>query len=241
MGSPLRILVVTDIHYATCAADAVGPEKRHCLRGRELLAAALADAHGRFDVLALLGDMLNNGASQQAAAALGDLRDEIDRLAADIPRLVVPGNHDEDPERLLDILGGRAGRHEIGGVRFVACADSFDGILATRAESDRRALAEIAARPGGPIVVCQHNPLHPPIEDDYPYMLTNREDVMADYARAGVLLSISGHYHAGQPLHTVDGVAYLTAPALCEAPFPYTIVTLHGQNVSVQQYSTPEL
>lgn len=239
MSSPLRILVITDVHYATCDADAVGPAKRHCLRGRELLGAALRDARGRFDVLALLGDMLNNGASPQAAAALRNLREEIDRHANDIPRLVVPGNHDEDPQCLLDILGGRAGLHEIGGYRFVVHADPFDGILATRTDADRRALTDLAARPGGPIVVCQHNPIHPPIEADYPYMLTNRDDVMADYARAGVLLSISGHYHAGLPRHDLDGVAYLTAPALCEAPFPYTVVTLDGRNVTVEQHSTP--
>ena len=71
----------------------------------------------------------------------------------------------------------------------------------------------------------QHNPMNPVIENAYPYMLTNREQVMADYAKVGVTLSLSGHYHNGRAETLVDGVHYFTAPAICEGQFPYTIVT----------------
>ena len=60
---------------------------------------------------------------------------------------------------------------------------------------------------------------------------------MRDYAHAGVLLSVSGHFHAGQPLSTREGVRFFTAPALCEAPFRYSLVTLDDRRVSVETRS----
>jgi histidinol phosphatase-like PHP family hydrolase len=68
-------------------------------------------------------------------------------------------------------------------------------------------------------------------------MLTNRPQVMADYARAGVALSISGHAHWGQELNFDRGVGYFTCPALCEAPYRYAIVTLRGRQVDAKVHS----
>jgi len=237
MDGPLRLLVIADVHYATCLMDAAGPVRRQCLRGRELLSAALDDAgrRGGFDVLVLLGDMLNNGDSPRAGSALADLRAELDRRAGNVPRLVVPGNHDGPAERALTVLGGQAGLHEIGGYRFVVFADAYDGDLAARGPAGRDLLIRLARPGGGLLVVCQHNPMDPVIEEDYPYMLTDRPDVMQDYAEAGVLLSLSGHYHPGQPLHQTEGVWYFTAPALCEPPFPYSRVVLDSRRVAVEQ------
>ena len=100
------------------------------------------------------------------------------------------------------------------GYRFISFVDPYtEDDFCTRGELDRTFLAEVAAQPGGPIVVLQHNPMKPIAHTEYPYLLTNRSKVMADYSNAGVLLSISGHFHPGQELHTVGGVRYFTAPA----------------------------
>jgi hypothetical protein len=60
---------------------------------------------------------------------------------------------------------------------------------------------------------------------------------MAAYREAGVVLSLSGHYHAGQAAHEVDGVIYYTAPALCEAPFRFAHLHLAGRRVWLQEYA----
>jgi len=44
-------------------------------------------------------------------------------------------------------------------------------------------------------------------------MHTNHEAVMRDYAQAGVLLSLSGRHHPGQPLSRADGVHKELRPA----------------------------
>lgn len=238
----LRLLAIADIHYAPTAADAAdAPADRLCEQGRRLLRGAVADAaaRGGFDAVALLGDMVNDGSRQYAAGALRELRAELDAATAGAARLIVPGNHDGDPQRLFELLGGRAGLHEVGGYRLVVFADTYvDQMYGRRSDADGRLLAEEASRPGGPLVVLQHNPMNPVIAADYPYMLTNRDAVVGDYAEAGALVSISGHYHAGQSLNVLDGVHFLTVPALCESPCRYALLTLRDGGIGVR---TPSL
>lgn len=231
---PFKLLVISDVHYAPGRRDA---GDLRVAMGKELLRRAIDDAlrRGGFDAIALTGDLLNEPDAPDAKGALAELRAEIADAAGDTPLLLAPGNHDGDPARALAAFGLEAGPREINGYRFFTFADRFaPGDFAARSETDRRAFREFAAATGGPIVAIQHNPIHPAVpETDYPYMLTNRRDVMDDYARAGAILSISGHYHAGQDLSTAGGVGYFTAPALSEDPFNYTMVTLIGRQVRI--------
>ncbi len=244
--SDFRLLVIADSHYASCDDDVVSSQKRRCDLGCELVRRSIVDAarQGGFDAIALIGDLIDNGDSPRAAADLRAVRDEV--LAAapacpeqgrgDIPLLVVPGNHDGDAERMLAIFEQKPGLHKIGNYRFVTFADSYvNDQICTRSQADRRLMADIAGRPGPPIVVLQHNPMNPVIErGDYPFMLTNRDEVMSDYSAASVILSVSGHYHTGQALNVAGGVRYFTAPAVCEAPFAYAMVTLRSREVKVE-------
>ena len=230
----LKLLVITDLHYASCEADTIGsPTERCCPLGCELIKRVIADARhrGGFDCLAIIGDLLNRGTSPRAGEDLKALQTTILSSLGDTPLLIVPGNHDNDIERLMAAFAQRPGVHDVGPYRFITFADAYaEGDLCTRSESGRRLLADQA----GNIIVLQHNPMNPPIENDYPYMLTNRREVMADYSAAGVMLSISGHYHKGQSLNVADGVRYFTAPAVCEAPFRYAMITLRGREVDVE-------
>jgi hypothetical protein len=92
-------------------------------------------------------------------------------------------------------------------------------------------------RPDLPLVALQHNPLHPHIAHEYPYMPTNAPQILESYRRANVLLSLSGHYHPGQPAHPLDGTVYATLPAACEAPFSYAHVRLRGRAVEVNLHA----
>ena len=238
MAAEFRILVLADVHYdSACAPDEESPSKRRCELGLDLIAGALADAaqRGGFDCVALPGDLLDDGGSPHAVEDLAAIRGRLQAGAPDVPLLVVPGNHDGDAGMLLGAFGERPGLHELGGYRFATFADPYaEGDFCTRAEADRVFLAELARPDGGPIVAIQHIPMNPAIASEYPYMLTNRDTVMRDYEQAGVLLSISGHYHGGQQLSTAAGVRYYTCPALCEAPFRYGLIGLRGRRVLVE-------
>lgn len=231
-----RLLVLADAHYAPPGAEVTWPAERHCRRGCELLVRAIEAAReaGTVDAVALMGDLLEDGEAPWAAAALRTVHDAVMAAAGRTPLLTVPGNHDGDGERFLAAFDASAAARALGGYHFVTFADAYAADAScTRRERDRRRLLDLAAEGGGAIVALQHNPLWPDIDSDYPYVLTNRDAVMADYARAGVLLSISGHYHGGQALTRHDGVHYLTVGCLCEAPYRYAIVQLAGRNVEV--------
>ena len=229
----LRLLVITDVHYRPGGPQSAGPRRGEL--GLELLARAIEDAtrRGGFDCLALLGDLLDDGRRQGAEEAAIELLATVE--SAGVPTIVLPGNHDYDGQHLPAGLPGRSRVLEIAGYRLVAFVDAWrDRDYGTRRHEDLQLLRDLADQPGGPIIALQHSPMHPPIDSEYPYMLTNRPEVMHQYAQAGVLLSISGHYHAGQPLNSTDGVLYLTVPAICEPPFRYALVSLHGREVDVE-------
>lgn len=232
-----RLLVIADVHYAPGGPD-VGARRRSM--GLELLRRAIEDARlrGGFDAIALLGDLLDDASRPDAIEAIEALRGMIRQSAGECPLLVVPGNHDGDAAGMLRLLGCQAGLHRLGGYRFITFADAYGaGDACSRSLQDRREFQQWAAGSEGPVVVLQHNPMSPVIECDYPYMLSNREAVMDDYSRFGVLLSISGHYHRGQAINEAGKVRYFTAPALCEAPFQYAVVALRGRDVQVETRS----
>ena len=235
-SSGLRLLVLADLHYRSETDAGPGQARRRCGLGLELLRRAVEDARrrGGFDAVALMGDLVDDGSAPGAEADLAALRAELEAAAPATPVLVVPGNHDGPAGRLLEAFDQRVAVRQIGSCRFVTFADEYDaGDNCTRRDADRALLADLANRPGGPIVALQHNPISPAVEADYPYMHTNRQAIMGDYAAAAVLLALSGHYHAGGQLNAVDGVSYLTVPALCEAPFHYALVTIRGRDLDV--------
>jgi hypothetical protein len=82
-------------------------------------------------------------------------------------------------------------------------------------------------------VPVQHNPLYVPGQHDYPYALANASAALDGYREAGVVLSLSGHYHPGQPLYEVRGVPCYTVPAACERPFRFAHVRIEGREVQV--------
>jgi predicted MPP superfamily phosphohydrolase len=240
----LKLLVIGDVHYTSDEADAAAaPPERNCLLGLELVRRAIEVARiaGGFDAIALVGDLVNDGSLPSAADDLVRLRETIRLDAGDAPVFAIPGNHDGPADRVLREFGCRPGVSECDGYRVVLFADAYrEQTYATRRQEDLRLMDELARQGGGPIIALQHNPMHPAIDSGYPFMLTNNDDALAGYARAGVLLSISGHFHRGQPLHEHDGVLYYTAPALCEAPHRCTAVTLRGRDVDVKRLSVGE-
>lgn len=221
-----NLLICTDLHLAR--SDSLPEDRPDGAWAHELLARAInaADQQGGFDALVLLGDLLNDHRTGDGEDLLARLRTAIQPVLKDRPLLVCPGNHDGPPE-LLTAAGfpAQPGPTKVNGVRLFAFAESYDpqpnGDVATRPADQLDRFARFAAESDSPLVALQHNPIHPPIDDPYPYLPTNAPAIRDAYTRAGVTLSLSGHYHAGYPLAELDGVGYATVPALCKPPFRY--------------------
>ena len=191
---------------------------------------------GTPDVLLLLGDLVDDGQAKGADDDLAAIREEVQRL--EVPLLAARGNHDVPAGPFRRAFPGQ--RLEIGGYHlFLAFDDPYGPTdqSSRSGEAMSAVLEESLRRPEQPILVLQHSPVHPPIASDYPFMLKNRDEVMENYRRANVLLSLSGHYHAGQAATREGGVTYVTCPALCEEPFRFLEVRLRGRQVSVEESS----
>jgi histidinol phosphatase-like PHP family hydrolase len=235
--SALNLLLVADVHYVHHAEHECAIAARKATWGLELVRRAIrrVERQGGVDAVVLMGDLVDNGEAAGVEEDLAELRDEVRSLG--VPTIVVPGNHDGDPSRLLRLFGDQPGVHCLKGYQLITFVDPYGpNDEASRRTQDlevlRRAAREQAT---SPIVVFQHNPVHPPIESTYPYNLTNAGEVMRAYKAAGVSLSVSAHYHPGIPGETADGIPYVTCPALCEAPFAFLMLRLKGRSVSIEE------
>lgn len=225
----LELLLIADVHYVHSADHHCPVPSRKSGWGLELVRRALrrAKREGVVDAVVLMGDLVDNGGAPGAEADLVALRDEIAELG--VPVTVVPGNHDGDPTRVLRIFGDQPGLHRVKGYELLTFSDHYaDDDRATRPQADLALLSQTE----GPLLAFQHNPLHPPIDSTYPYNLTNAREVMRAYEQAGVVVSVSAHYHPGIEPEQVGGVTYMTCPALCEAPFQVIRLSLRGRTVT---------
>jgi histidinol phosphatase-like PHP family hydrolase len=237
MSEPtLNLLVITDLHYAQAPCPL---SQRRGELARILLRKALLRLHHaglKPDVLVLLGDLVDDGRAPEARENMAALAEEA-RLGK-LPVLAVPGNHDGGAG-FETCFQSAPGLHEIGGYGFLLFQDEIGaGDVTRRRDADLALPARVAAeRPDLPLIALQHNPLHPRIDSDYPYLPVNTEEILRGYAGADVLLSLSGHYHPGQPASKLGGLTSYTAPALCESPFRFSFIRLNGRAVDIRELS----
>lgn len=237
MDRMLDLLFLTDTHSTAFARHACDLPKRQAPLARILVRKALQrlESDGITpDAIVLGGDLVDDGEAPDALADLQGLAGDL--LKTGIPVYAVPGNHDGDSGRVARAFGTPPGLHRIGGYGLLLFEDAPVGDNVFERPAAQLALPERAAaeHPDLVLVAIQHHPLHPPIQSGYPYMLRNGDAVMASYRRGNVALSLSGHYHAGQSAHAVDGTVYATAPALAEEPFRFLHVRLDGRQATVR-------
>ncbi|MCL1919961.1 MAG: metallophosphoesterase [Kiritimatiellaeota bacterium] len=238
--SSLTILAVSDLHYTGLARQAAQPPYVHGGLARVLLNKVflrLRHLGVRPDVVVVLGDLVENGADPEAEADLIALHSELTRTG--IPFIVVRGNHDEGSERFRNLFGVKAGLREMGGYGFIVYDDIYAVTHETmRDTQDVKTTQKIAkANPGLPLVALQHAPIYPAIDSHYPYRPTNTAEIIDSFHKAGVFLSLSGHYHKGQKPRASNNVFYHTVPALCEAPFAFSVIRLSGTKVEVEEHA----
>jgi len=238
--SSLTILAVSDLHYTGLSRQVAQLARMHGGFARVLLRKVFLRLQYlgiKPDVVVILGDLVENGTDPDSDADLIALHSELTR--AGIPFLVVRGNHDDENTRFADLFDVKPGLHRVGDYGFIVADDTYAATHeTTRPEQVIKSMLKIAkTNPGLPLVALQHAPIYPAIDSHYPYRPTNTAEIIDSFHKAGIFLSLSGHYHKGQRLRTSSNVFYHTVPALCESPFPFSVIRLNGRKVEVEEHA----
>ena len=236
----INMLVVTDIHYVGKAKHVCNLRSRKTELALELLRMVIYSIDkDKIDLILLLGDLVDNGNALGAEDDIVSLSYELKKLGK--PVIVVPGNHDPSPEVVFNLFEDYEGFHEVEGYQFISFAAEYDKNDNALRDIARMEAAFSYIDPDKPIIVLQHNPVYPPIDSPYPYIISEADRIIEYYEKRGVLLSISGHAHWGIPSVVKENVAYLTCPALCEEPFQYTIISMNGYEYDVKTIALARL
>jgi len=222
----MRILIVSDIHYAGDASYASASPGIATCDGKKHLEEVLQKHKGSgIDLLAILGDSTDR---QEGIDAIRDL-EEISAVVKTFPAtaIFVRGNHDIAAEKFFSITCS-PDYLVVKNYLFFPFHDDFDASGHCVRPAGEWSRFDSAVRSNGEkkIVALQHHVVLPPIDDPYPYNIDRADEVAARYRKANVLLSISGHFHAGSPVVFDGDTAYATAPSLSELPFRYIIMDL---------------
>jgi predicted MPP superfamily phosphohydrolase len=185
-------------------------------------------------VLVLLGDAVQDGEVADADRDTAEVADAA--LATGLPVLAARGNHDIAPEQYTRLFKCRPGLHEFGGYGLLLFEDEFNYDLSATRPADQLAWPPEAAaeNPDRPLIAIQHNPIYPPIVAEYPYIPTNAGEILAGYRQAGLVLSVSGHFHEGQPPVRHNGTLFSTLPCAADRPHPFAVARLDGRQVGLE-------
>lgn len=170
------------------------------------------------DVVAILGDLLENAEAGNSIERFQQLRDIAEKVKTQL--IIIPGNHDGPNEEFFEVFGAPPEYIDVSGVRIVPMTDlQVEGFNAFRPPENLQRMQKLAADFTGPLISLQHVPLFPPGKGDSIYNYTNAEESLTIMEDHGYILSLSGHYHPGMDTVSSGKVRCAAVPALCEPPF----------------------
>ncbi|MDA3926289.1 MAG: metallophosphoesterase [Kiritimatiellae bacterium] len=237
------ILAISDLHYSNLSRNQMQKHNPYGALSATLLKKTvdrLLYMNKKPDLIIITGDLLQGDKSPNAKLDLITLKGVLTRTA--IPYLTLPGNHDTDVDTFNQIMGTRPGLHKYGEYGFIVYNDIFeeypeyDTCQRTKNSIDETAQI-LKDNPELLLIALQHAPIYPSIDSEYPYNLSNANQVIDSYADSNIILSLSGHFHEGIAPKKHRGVIYHTIPALSKAPFPLSLIELDGNNITIKNLS----
>ncbi|MCM8818313.1 MAG: metallophosphoesterase [Candidatus Omnitrophica bacterium] len=221
----MKALLIGDIHYRSDGISLI-PERK-TKYGIEFLRRIKRRINQNIDVIIICGDILDDGENPESEKQYN----EIKKVHDDFPVkkvLFTFGNHDKNIEKFYKIFGKESKTFIFENFIFYVFWDNYlENDVCIREEKEIENFKEFVLKnKGKKVVVIQHNPIYPKIESSYPYNISQPEKIHNLYKENNVFLSISGHYHKGIELKKIDGIYYLTLPAICEEPFKYFIIEI---------------
>ena len=247
----LRIAQITDLH----ARGSILGESRHaqrlCRDVWTLLPLALERvAKAGVDLLVLTGDLVDapDYLCVWPNAEVQD--DDARRVLVDYQRLkamldqsclrylVLPGNHDAD-YLMWRVFGRGEDEFDLGGFRIARFIDhETDNHIPRRLGEDRARFETLTGQVDGPPQIhLQHYVITPTLNEGYPHTYADAADLLNRIRVCGrVVLSLSGHYHAGTEPISDGQCTYATGPAFCQQPHPVRLFNVStGGQVTMMQ------
>lgn len=233
MVTNMKIGIFADSHY--CKAERIGANRRPALSPGKIREAMEAFQEAQVDMCICLGDLTDHGPEDTSEDTLANLRELMGLIRSyGIPFYVVPGNHDY-LMLTAEVFASETGvplppyAFMLGQYRLIALDanyrsnwERFDqaGVEWTDANLPPaqvdflcRELDE-AEEAGQPCVILVHENLDPNVESRH--IIKNAAKIREIIAgHRCVKLVLQGHYHWGAE-NTIDGIPYLTLPAMCE-------------------------
>jgi D-glycero-D-manno-heptose 1,7-bisphosphate phosphatase len=256
--SNLRIGQITDLHLRHHQPSSSDDLKRRSRDMVELLPLALERfKQEQIDFLVVTGDLLDVPSD---IASVHDyypnpydgwelhVREDyhlIKRLldASEIPYAVLPGNHDSD--RILhDVFASQPTVLDLEhGFKIVSFYDrEWAAHVPRRVDRERRLMETVLADKSKlPQIHLQHYVIHPDCTARYPHNYYEALELKQKIVDSGrVLLSLSGHYHAGSELIKIGETYFSTSPAFAEFPHPVRIYDIVEGVVSQREIPLAE-
>lgn len=225
----MKIGIFTDAHY--CKAELLCRTRRPSLSLAKIREAMDAFRLAKVDLCICLGDLTDHAPEDTKEGLDACFYEALSLIRSyDIPFCLVPGNHDylmrtrEDLE--ADGIKVPPYTRSVGGYKLIfldanyrSDARCFDvaGVEWTDSNlptDQLQFLKDTLKAANEPCIVCIHENLDPYV--DSRHIVKNAEEIRQLIKESGkVKLVLQGHYHAGAE-HTIDGIPYLTLPAMCE-------------------------
>lgn len=239
----MRIGYFTDIHLRQAVPGTSEIARRRCRQMPEALRNCLEQLEaGGMDLIVCSGDCVDEPDHPEAATDLAAIHDMIE--AASIPSIIIPGNHDPQPEKLYRIFKKPQRSIVLDDCRFIiffddVCVDGeLDSCRGKEAFADMRKLLSENPPEVKHTILIQHYLIYPDLNETYPYNYQNAAEIVAVMESSpACLFSISGHYHHGFAPTIHNGVTYFCGRAICESPFGYYILDTGGDTIGVKEFS----
>ena len=197
------------------------------------------------DLLVVSGDLVDfplDKLDDPEALALGRQDLELIRgllVGFPAPIVVVAGNHD-DPQGFADLFGSYPSDQTVAGYRVLTFHDAEGpGNVPVRTGLQAARFSEaLAGDDPTPQIHIQHYVVWPECNEEYPCTYGVGAAMRTAITAAGnVRLVLSGHYHRGVKPFFEKGTWFAVAPAFGEAPHPFWVYDLEGDELTHRTYT----
>ena len=230
----VKIIALGDIHYGSGVCGIV--ERRSEIA--DIFLQKLVNRCNRYikpDAVVILGDLLENHDIPDAAKYLQRLAGLIRQFKC--PTITIPGNHDGDIETFYKVIDKPAEWVDIKNVRLLPFVDPEEPhFCAKRLPHDIARIERARYGFHGKIVSLQHVPLFPPGTNPCGTNYTNVGEIIPEFRKYGISLSLGAHDHAGVELYNHEGIYYGAVPGLCESPFGFLEITFDSDKITSKRH-----
>lgn len=231
----MKIGLFTDCHY--CHADKIGGNRRPMLSFQKIKEAMERFKEESVDIVFCLGDMTDHDENSTKEDIISCFKEAMQAIKSyQIPFYLVPGNHDylvmtaEDMEREADFkippytIETEKYNFIILDANYRSNMVRFDKAGVEWTDSNLPPfqidfLKNELDNANTPCIILVHENLDPSVDK---YHIVKNADQIRDIIKSSgkVKMVIQGHYHQGNE-NTVDGIPYITLPAMCEGEENY--------------------